>query len=102
MAGVFEREGCAVGQAFGEGHVFGAVAAPGAGGDQTHRAKCVSSDPERYAHVGAGVDAAQGFKMLRIAHSYVLDHTLRELGDQLGRARPVDPGGAVRPAGSRW
>ena len=40
----------------------------------------------------------QGFEVLGVACCYVFEHGLVELGDQLRRARPVDPGCAVRPA----
>jgi hypothetical protein len=72
VAGVVEREGRAVGDAFGERNVFCAVAVPGAGGDQTHRAKRMTPDAERDADVGAGVGAAQGFEVLGVAGGYVL------------------------------
>ena len=56
-----------MGDAFGERNVFCAVAVPGAGGDQTHRAKRMTPDAERDADVGAGVGAAQGFEVLGVA-----------------------------------
>ena len=59
MAGVVEGEGRAVGDAFGERHVFFVVATPG---EQTYRSQSVAPDAQGYADVGTRVGATQGFE----------------------------------------